>query len=109
MKAQFLISPSAPGFDRLPRSVKLAVRKATIIERPADTADTSRTSLDLDSGAPYIDDSAYYGMNNVDQDFDLDGSAEFGDSDGSDELQGLTIIEPGHGNIRRWLKGYDIL
>ena len=41
--------------------------------------------------------------------FDIDGAQEFNDSDGSDELFGLTIIDPGHGNIRRWLKGYDII
>jgi hypothetical protein len=48
-------------------------------------------------------------MNNIDPGFDLDGAQEFNDSDGSDELFGLTIIDPGHGNIRRWLKGYDII
>ena len=97
----------------MPRAMRLRIREATLINpTPKQTTrdtHTSRTQLDTDTNRPFIDDSAYYGMNNIDPGFDLDGAQEFNDSDGSDELFGLTIIDPGHGNIRRWLKGYDII
>ena len=118
---QFYISPASPGFDQLPRAVKVTIRKATIIPRPAPlpASVTSRTSLDTDQiirgfesiDDPY-DDAQYLGSNNIDADFDIDGSLEFCDSDGSEELSGLTIVEPAYGNplaIRRYLNGYDIL
>lgn len=105
----YLISPNSPGFEHLPRAVRVTVRKAMIIPRPQPLPVQTKTPIDLDSPVPYIDDSAYYGMNNIDADFDIDGSIEFGDSDGTEELDGLTVIEPEHGSIRRWLKGYDIL
>lgn len=106
-RLSFLISPTSPGFDKLPRAVRKAVCEAMFIPHPAPTPAPTRTQLDLDAANPFIDDSAYYGMNNVEPDFDIDSSAEFQDHD--DEYAGLTIVEPGHGNIRRWLKGYDIL
>lgn len=115
---QFYISPASPGFEQLPRAVKVTIRKATIIPRPAPlpASVTSRTPLDCDLVVrgfesiddPY-DDAQYLGSNNIDADFDIDGSLEFCDSDGSEELSGLTIVEPGHGSIRRWLNGYDVL
>lgn len=115
---RFLVSPTSPGFDQLPRAVKVTIRKATIIPRPAPVpaSVTSRTPLDTDQiirgfesvDDPY-DDAHYLTSNNIDADFDIDGSSEFCDSDGSEELNGLTIVEPGNGNIRRYLKGYDIL
>lgn len=110
----YLISPASPGFDQLPRAVKIAVRKAKIINQsPVKPAQETRTSIDSDiySGSAFgeADDPHYLTRNNIDADFDIDGSQEFCDSDGSEELHGLTIVEPGNGNIRRWLKGYDIL
>lgn len=112
LTTSYLISPTSPGFEHLPRAVRVTIRKATTIQRPAPAPVQTKTPIDLDSPVPYIDDSAYYGMNNIDADFDIDGSLEFGDSDGSEELDGLTIVEPAFGNplaIRRYLNGYDIL
>lgn len=109
LTTSYLISPTSPGFEHLPRAVRVTIRKATTIPRPAPASVQTKTPIDLDSPVPYIDDSAYYGMNNIDADFDIDGSLEFGDSDGSEELDGLTIVEPGYGSIRRYLNGYDIL
>ena len=109
----FAASPeflASKEFAALPRAMRLRIREATLINpTPKQTARDTRTQLDLDQCIPYIDDSAYYGMNNIDPDFDIDGAQEFNDSDGSDDLFGLTIVDPGHGNIRRWLKGYDIV
>lgn len=111
LTTHYLISPASPGFDQLPRAVKIAVRKAKVINQSSKKVsyDSTRTSIDLDAPTPYINDAAYLGSNNIDADFDIDGSQEFCDSDGSEELHGLTIVEPGNGNIRRWLKGYDVL
>ena len=120
LSVSFLLSPTSPGFDSLPRAVRVAVRKAKVINHPrahtrahTQAHTQSHTNLDLDtySGAAFgeADDPRYLGSNNIDSDFDLDGSQEFADSDGSEELFGLTIVEPGHGNIRRWLKGYDVI
>ena len=116
---QFYISPASPGFDQLPRAVKVTIRKATIIPRPAPLPVQTKTPLDCDlvvrdfdsNDDPY-DDAHYLGSNNIDADFDIDGSLEFCDSDGSEELSGLTIVEPAFGNplaIRRYLNGYDVL
>lgn len=117
----FAASPeflASKEFAALPRAMRLRIREATLINpspvQPTRDANSNRvrTQLDCDlnmQSAPFIDDSAYYGMNNIDPGFDLDGAQEFNDSDGSDELSGLTVVDPGHGNIRRWLKGYDIL
>ena len=63
-------------------------------------ARATRTPLDCDLvirgfesiDDPY-DDAQYLGSNNVDADFDIDSSAEFGDSDGTDDLRGLTVHE----------------
>jgi hypothetical protein len=111
----FLVSPLSPYFKHLPRETRLAIRDALCHPAKPKT-EQSRTPWDLDatisdafSTADPCDDSAYYCTNTVDPGFDLDGSAEFNDSDGSDELSGLTIVDPGQGNIRRWLKGYDVL
>ena len=109
LTTSYLISPTSPGFEHLPRAVRVTIRKAITIQRATPLPPAKRTPIDLDSPVPYIDDSAYYGMNNIDADFDIDGSLEFGDSDGSEELDGLTVVEPGYGSIRRYLNGYDIL
>jgi hypothetical protein len=84
----------------------------------------SRTDQDVDfvagdkchRGWPYTsapsdpaEDGHILNCNTVDPDFDLDGSQEFADSTEDDNLHGLTIVEPGYGNIRRWLRGRDIL
>lgn len=95
--------------------VHRSMRKALRVTTPP-VIKQSRTNLDADLiiqgfesvDDPY-DDARYLTSNNIDADFDIDGSLEFGDSDGTDEFDGLTIIDPGHGNIRKWLKGYDIL
>jgi len=107
-RLSFLISPNSPGFDELPRAVRKAVREAMFIPHPTPTPAPTRTQLDLDQAWPFIDDAHYYNANTVDPDFDIDGSAEFDDCTG-DDLDGLTIVDPGQGSIRRWLKGYDIL
>lgn len=68
-----------------------------------------RTQIDCDNADTYIDDSEYLCSNNVDPDFDIDGSHEFADSDGTDDLHGLTIVEPdGVLNTVRFLNGYHI-
>jgi len=92
-----------------------ATRKALRVIKPATPLQTY-TSLDVDltitdplSIADPCGDSAYYCTNTVDPAFDLDGSEEFSDSSEADNLFGLTIVEPGHGNVRRWLRGHDIL
>ncbi len=116
LTTSYLISPTSPGFDQLPRAVRVTIRKATTIQRPAPAPVQTKTPLDCDliiRGFESVDDpyndAQYLGSNNIDADFDIDGSLEFSDSDGTDDLQGLTIIEPGYGSIRRWLKGNDIL
>ncbi len=123
--ASFLFAASteflnSKEFAALPRAMRQAIRAATLINpTPAhhvaqsDPSRTnSRTHLDCDlnmQSTPVIDDSAYYCTNTVDPDMDIDGSAEFNDSDESDNLLGLTIVQPEHGSVRRWLKGYDII
>lgn len=48
----------------------------------------------------------YLSTNTVDPDFDIDGSAEFGDHD--DNLRGLTVHEPGSVlDTIRFLNGYS--
>ena len=72
----------------------------------------SRTQIDCDCGssAVHIDDSEYLGSNNVDPDFDIDSANEFDDSDGTDDLRGLTIVEPDSVlDAVRFLNGYHIL
>ena len=75
---------------------------------------TAHTGYDLDDvlkDNAYADpcgDTRYYNTNTVDHDFDIHGHAEFDDCTG-DDLGGLTIVDPGEGNIRHWLKGHDIL
>lgn len=111
----FLVSPLSPYFKHLPRETRLAIRDALCHPAKPRTKET-RTPWDLDAvisdafstDDPY-GDAQYLTSNTVDPDFDLDGSAEFNDSAESDELDGLTIVDPGQGNIRRWLKGYDVL
>lgn len=116
LSLSYLISPTSPGFEHLPRAVRVTIRKATTIPRPAPAPVQTKTPLDCDliiRGFESIDDpyndAQYLTRNNIDADFDIDGSIEFGDSDGSEELDGLTVIEPGYGSIRRYLNGYDIL
>ena len=114
----FCITPSTLAahpelHSLLPRTMRKALRVTT-----PEPVRVARTNLDVDQiirgfesiDDPY-DDAQYLTRNNIDADFDIDGSQEFCDSDGSDEDQfaGLTIVDPGHGSVRRWLKGYDIL
>ena len=64
--------------------------------------------VDSDPADPFCDAHAL-ATNTVDPDFDLDGSQEFSDSDGTDDLQGLTVVQ--HDSVLRtiqWLNGYNI-
>ena len=109
----FLISPTSRAFEHLPRETRMAVRAALIIPPTPRPAPIAHTGYDLDDvvNNTYNDpcgDTHYYNTNTVDHDFDLHGHAEFDDCTG-DDLGGLTIVDPGEGNIRHWLKGHDIL
>lgn len=118
MKTHFHISPHTLRTNpQLRAFLPRPMRKALAIPHHEPTA-TTRTNLDVDqiiqgfeSIADPYDDAQYLTRNNLDADFDLDGSHEFCDSDGSDEDQfaGLTIVDSDQRDIRRWLKGYDIL
>lgn len=113
MSVSFLISPTSPAVEKLPRKVRVMLRKQFF--HPAKPAPHSepRSALDLDcvirtsSISDPCGDGHQYNANTVDPEFDIDGSAEFDDHD--DQYEGLTIVEPGYGNIRRWLRGRDIL
>lgn len=116
MKAQFVISPTSPEVSRLPRTVRVFIRKNFFHPAKPQALPESRRDFDVDfvvrDALSYSDpmgETHAYNCNTVDPDFDLDGSIEFGDSTEDDNLHGLTIVEPGHGNIRRWLRGDDIL
>jgi hypothetical protein len=87
---------------KLPR----AMRKTLRITTPKQSKPT-KTSWDADSvfDEDYVVDT-YLNANTCDPDFDLDGSAEFGDID--NEYEGLSIADMGR-DTRRWLKGYNIL
>jgi hypothetical protein len=87
---------------KLPR----AMRKTLRITTPKQSKQT-KTSWDADSvfDEDYVVDT-YLNANTCDPDFDLDGSAEFGDID--NEYEGLSIADMGR-DTRRWLKGYNIL
>lgn len=114
MKAQFVINPLAPEVARLPRKTRVFIRKTHF--HPAKPAAQHNPSSDQDVDFVVRDALAYSDpyrdghqlrANTVDPDFDIDSSQEFSDHD--DPYAGLTIVEPGHGNIRRWLRGHHIL
>lgn len=116
-RASFLASHLVPDemLALLPRETRIAIRSMRKAPVPVRPTQGTRSPLDLDLhidadsiSDPY-GDAHYLASNTVDPDFDLDGSAEFGDSTDADDLHGLTIVEPGHGNIRRWLRGRDII
>lgn len=114
MKAQFVINPLAPEVARLPRKTRVFIRRTHF--HPAKPAAQHNPSSDQDVDFVVRDALAYSDpyrdghqlrANTVDPDFDIDSSQEFSDHD--DPYAGLTIVEPGYGNIRRWLRGHDIL
>jgi hypothetical protein len=80
------------------------MRTVNFLSAPVDMVISDRDATHDPAG-----DALYFIANTSDPENDLDGSVEFQDSDGSDELAGLTIVEPAMGSIRRWLKGYDVL
>lgn len=122
MHANFYYEPSE---TKIAESIKTARKVWRMARRDAKfyppkpvTPVIAKTNLDTDvlmncaRSVAFFDpfgDAQYLTVNNIDYGCDLDGAVEFNDSDGSDELSSLTIVEPGHGNIRRWLKGYNIL
>jgi hypothetical protein len=85
------ISPATHEF--LPR----ATRKALRVVRPLPIPQTY-TNWDAD-------DAHSLRANTVDPDFDLDGAAEFSDSDGSEDLHGLTIVNAWEYDFQ----GYSVL
>lgn len=122
MKAQFVINPLAPEVSRLPRQVRVFIRKTHFHPAKPATQRNPSSDQDVDFVAndtchrvwPYTStpsdpcgDGHQLRANTVDPDFDIDSSEEFADHD--DPYAGLTIVEPGYGNIRRWLRGHDIL
>lgn len=112
--AAFVISPTSPVVAKLPRRVRVMIREQMFHPSKPKALPQPKTNEDLDQvitgwdgiDDPY-DDAHALTCNTLDQDFDLDGSQEFADHD--DPYEGLTIVEPGFGNIRRWLRGRDIL
>lgn len=112
LRASFCIDPRT-DLSAFPRSLRLALRKECFHpHNPLPEPETlAYSTLDVDTamhkGLLPPDDS--FCVNTVDPDMDIDGSAEFNDSCGDEDLYGLTIVEPGEGNIRRWLRGYDVL
>lgn len=114
--AAFMISPTSPAVAKLPRRVRVMIREQMFHPAKPKSLLQPKTNEDLDQvitgwdgiDDPY-DDAHALACNTLDQDFDLDGSQEFADSTEEDNLHGLTIVEPGFGNIRRWLRGRDIL
>jgi hypothetical protein len=111
LHASFCINPKA-DLSAFPRSLRLALRKEYFHPHATVEPETlAYSTLDVDTamhkGLLPPDDS--FCVNTVDPDMDTDGSAEFNDSCGDEDLYGLTIVEPGEGNIRRWLSGYDVL
>lgn len=114
--AAFLISPTSPVVAKLPRRVRVMIREQMFHPPKPKALPESRSHLDVDfvvrDALAFTDpygDAHTLNTNTVDPDFDLDGSQEFADSTEEDNLHGLTIVEPGYGNIRRWLRGRDIL
>lgn len=116
LRAAFWIDPKG-DLSALPRSLRLAIREEHFYpSRPTESLH-SAPEEDLPQAVDHVMQEFRYGantdpgfcLNTVDPDFDLDGSEEFNDSRGDEDLFGLTIVEPGHGNVRRWLRGYDVI
>lgn len=116
LRAAFWVDPKG-DLSALPRSLRLAIRKEYFYpSRPTESL-YSAPEDDLPQAVDHVMQEFRYGantdpgfcLNTVDSDFDIDGSDEFSDSREDEELNSLTIVEPGLGNIRRWLRGYDIL
>lgn len=113
MKVQFVVNGS------FRRKLALAKRITTSpipspnrIDPEANCINTQATDQVLQHLEQDLYDANYYGSNNIDPDFDIDGSAEFDDSTELDnpdaQFSALTIVRPGR-DTRRWLKGYNIL
>lgn len=105
---QFVIDPAYR------RKLALAKRITTGKAPNADMGciNTQATDQVLQHLEQDLYDANYYGSNNIDPDFDIDGSLEFDDDMALDtpdaQFSGLTITRPGR-DTRRWLKGYNIL
>lgn len=134
MPARFLLDPRA-DLSALPRKLRVVIRQEYFLPPAPRVAPATRTNLDADAvvgrswhNAGLIDradhrlvdsdpygDGHQYNCNTVDPDTDLDSSIEFDDDCTGDDPEahytacGLTIVDPGHGNIRRWLRGRDII
>lgn len=116
LRAAFWVDPKG-DLSALPRSLRLAIREEYFYpSRPTESLH-SAPEEDLPQAVDHVMQEFRYGantdpgfcLNTVDPDFDIDGSDEFSDSREDEELSSLTVVEPGQGNIRRWLRGYDIL
>lgn len=121
MTAQFLLDPRA-DLSALPRKLRVAIRQEHFLPAKPRIVPQTKTNEDSDQiingwdaiSDPY-GDGHQYNCNTVDPDFDLDSSSEFDDDCTGDDFEahavrcGLTIVEPGHGNIRRWLRGRDVI
>ncbi len=122
MQVHFLVSPlsltyapdAAAHISAYPRAVRktmhlspskprYAASTAPLAHIPPLTASIASWS----STASFPGDTLILAANTVDPDMDIDSSQEFSDID--DEFAGLTIHTPEQGNIRRWLKGYEVL
>lgn len=115
MKTRFVLDPRA-DLSAYPRALRKAIRQEWFHPAKPATPRSTKSSADVDESIHAWDaiedpagDAHYYATNTVDPDFDIDSSEEFEDSTEADNLHGLTIVEPGFGNIRRWLRGRDIL
>lgn len=114
LRASFCIDPKA-DLSAFPRSLRLALRKECF--HPHNPLPEPQKAHDLPQAVDVAMREFRYGTNDdpgfctntCDPDMDIDGSAEFNDPREDEDLYGLTIVEPGEGNIRRWLRGYDIL
>lgn len=134
MPARFVIDPRA-DLSALPRSLRIAIRREYFLPPVRGNAPAPRNNADTDAvvgrswhnagradcadlrlmDADPAGDGHQYNCNTVDPDFDIDSSIEFDDDCTGDDPEahytacGLSIVAPGHGNIRRWLRGRDII
>lgn len=113
MKTRFVLNPRA-DLSAYPRALRKAIRQEWFHPAKPATPRSTRSNADVDESIHAWDaiedpagDAHYLSTNTVDPDFDIDSAEEFEDHD--NPYEGLTIVEPGFGNIRRWLRGRDIL
>lgn len=113
MKTRFVLNPRA-DLSAYPRALRKAIRQEWFHPAKPKAQPSTRNNADVDEPIHAWEamkdpagDAHYLSTNTVDPDFDIDSSAEFEDHD--NPYEGLTIVEPGFGNIRRWLRGRDII